>query len=223
MYSSPKITIVTPLRDAARVLYEYTERIDALDYPIADLHLVFVEGDSTDGTAEILELLWGDDPRATMVTCHTGSRKYGSIVDPVRFRVLATVFNAGLAAVDLEWSEYVLLLPVDIQFGPELVVDLVARRVDVVAPYVFKNGRFYDIWGWSSEGQFWVDFQESQMPTDGALRAMDTVGGTLLIDARVLRAGVRYGLNEVDRDFSRDARVKGFRLWADPNVIVRHP
>lgn len=218
------VTIVTPLRDAAGVLYEYTERIDALHYPMTDLRLVFVEGDSGDGTAEMLELLWGDDPRATMVTCHTGSPKYGSIVHPDRFRVLATVFNAGLAAVDLEWSDYVLLLPVDIQFGPNLVADLVNRGVDVVAPYVFKEGRFYDSWAWSSDGgQFWVNFPESQMPQDGALRRLDTVGGTVLVDAKVLRAGVRYGLNEVDRDFSRDARAAGFDLWADPAVIVRHP
>lgn len=217
------VTIVTPLRDAAAVLFEYTDRIDRQHYPMGDLHFVFVEGDSVDGTVDLLERLWGDDPRATMVTCHTGSRKYASIVDPDRFRVLATVFNVGLAAVDLEWSEYVLVLPVDIQFGPELVADLVSREVDVVAPYVFKNGRFYDIWGWSSEGQFWVDFQESQMPTDGALRPMDTVGGTVLIDAKVLRAGVRYSLEDVDRGFSRAARAEGFDLWADPAVIVRHP
>lgn len=219
----PRVTVVTPMRDAAGVLYPYTERIDALRFPMSDLRLVFVEGDSIDGTAEILELLWGDDPRATMVTCDTGSRKYGSVVDPERFRVLATVFNAGLEAVDMDWTDYVLLLPVDIQFGPDLVADLVQRKVDVVAPYVFKQNRFYDIWGWSSDGQFWVDFQEAQMPTDGALRPMDTVGGTLLIDARVLRAGVRYSLEDVDRGFSRAARAAGFDLWADPAVIVRHP
>lgn len=217
------VTIVTPLRDAAAVLFEYTDRIDRLDYPLADLRLVFVEGDSADSTVELLERLWGDDPRATIVTCDTGSPKYGSVVNHDRFRVLATVFNAGLAVVDLVWSDYVLVLPVDIQFGPDLVAGLVSREVDVVAPYVFKGGRFYDIWGWSSEGQFWVDFQESQMPKDGALRLLDTVGGTVMIDAQVLRAGVRYSLEDVDRGFSRAARAAGFDLWADPAVIVRHP
>ena len=52
---------------------------------------------------------------------------------------------------------------------------------------------------------------------------MTTVGGTVLIDAAILRGGCRYTETEVDQGLSECARAHGYRLWADTGAHVYHP
>ncbi len=79
-----------------------------------------------------------------LVTCNTGKPRYGSVVDAERFKTLATVFNAGLDRVDVDWSDYVLFLPSDIQYEPDLLTRLLAHNKSIIAPFVYLNDRFYD-------------------------------------------------------------------------------
>lgn len=221
----PNVTVVTPMRDAERHLDRYFRQLALLDWPVDWLRVVIVEGDHTDNTAALVaDWQRAAGRQATMIRFDTGSPKYGSVVNPDRFRTLAKVFNAGLDAVDLAWSDYVLFLPVDIEYVPDLLRRLEAWRVDVVAPLTFMNSAFYDFWALSRDGHFYPPFREEDAEGifGGRLTEMTTVGGTLLIDARVLRAGVRYGEAEVDRDFSRAAREAGFVLWLDPTMHVYH-
>ena len=51
---------------------------------------------------------------------------------------------------------------------------------------------------------------------------LETLGGVTLIDADVLRAGVRYSTINVDRGLCEAARAKGFTVWADPTLHVYH-
>jgi len=89
---------------------------------------VGVEGDSVDGTGQVLADWQARDSRVTLVTCNTGKPRYGSVINADRFAVLAQVFNAGLAAVDLEWSTHVLMLPSDIQVRAGAVAAAVGAR-----------------------------------------------------------------------------------------------
>lgn len=218
------VTIVTPCRDATHQLAAYRERIEALDWPHNALRVVIVEGDSVDHTRNMLAswlISWHDDIGLTLVTRNTGKPRYGSVVNAERFQILATVFNAGLDQVDQTWSDYVLFLPVDIRYSPDLLKRLTGWGKDVISPFVFQNGVFYDIWALSIDGRFVGPFPESDVTETMPVEAT-TIGGTMLSRIEVLRAGVRYGLAEVDRDYSRAARAAGFRLWADPTTKVYH-
>lgn len=220
--TAKRVTIVTPMRNAMGEMPQYVRQIKALDWPPAAVRIVIVEGDSTDGTWAMLNHLQSADPRLCLVKCDTGRPHYSSVVHPDRFRVLATVLNAGIEAVDLAWSDYVLILPDDIEYGPDVVRRLAVWDRDCISPFVYMNGVFYDIWAFSMENTFFGPFPEPYMPYMHEPLEMTTIGGTMLIKAAVLRAGIRYGLVEVDRDFSRDARAAGFRLWADPTTSVWH-
>jgi glycosyltransferase involved in cell wall biosynthesis len=228
----PHVTVVTPMRNAERYLIDYSRRIDELEHPKDQLRVVVVEGDSVDATVSMVtawaEQMRGQPMQVSVVKCDTGKPHYGSVVNGERFWTLATVFNAGLEAVDMDWTDYVLVVPVDIMFRYDLLSRLLAWKRDVIAPFVYMNGVFYDIWAFSMEDQFFGPFPEITGPIPEALTEevmpleMTTIGGTMLIAIDVLDAGVRYGLVEVDRDFSRDARAAGFRLWADPTTSVYH-
>jgi len=200
------VTVVAPFRDCADRVAAYRDRICALSWAWDAVRVVAVEGDSRDGTRGLLYKWADEDRRVQLVRFDTGQPKYGSVIDLRRFAALAQVFNAGLDAADLTWSDYVLMLPSDIEYGPDLLERLTAHDADLVAPLVFMNNRFYDIWALGK-----------------GLVEMDTVGGTLLMKADVLRAGVRYGASDVDRGLCVVARQRGYRVWADTETWVYHP
>ena len=220
----PNVTIVSPFRDCAAKVNAYFDRILSIQYA-KRLRIIAVEGDSKDNTYDALDS-WRAGPFydvIALVKCDTGRPHYGSIVNAERFRTLATVFNAGLDAVDLDWSDFVLMLPSDILYQPDLLTRLVALDKDIVAPFTWKHGIFYDTWAWSMNDSFFLNFQRQGSDLGDKPLKMTTIGGTALFRAEVLRAGVRYGLEDVDRGFCYQARKLGFTVWADPTTHVEHP
>jgi hypothetical protein len=137
------------------------------------------------------------------------------VVDADRFRVLATVFNAGLNTVDLAWSSHVMFIPADVHHEPDLLSRLLAHDLDLVAPFFWmdRGERFYDTWGFSRRGEPFTNFERRQLSGYGDMPIqMDTV----------LRAGVRYSPEDVDRGLCRAAKAKGFAVWADPTTHISH-
>jgi hypothetical protein len=242
-----RVTVVAPFRECAGRVGPFRARLDALEHVRDRLRVVCVEGDSRDETRALLCEWAAEDSRVCVLACDTGAPLYGSVVSEARFAQLAHVFNTGLAAVDRQWSEYVMMLPSDIVYGPELLGNLLAHDVDVVAPLVFMNGRFYDVWAFSRDGRPLPSFTCSETgkifdteDTEGAegteiflegtapsrkgtLVEMETVGGTLLMKAALLQAGVRYRAEDVDRGLCVLARALGYRVWADVGTWVVHP
>jgi hypothetical protein len=221
---SANVTICSPFRDSEQGISAYFDRLSALDYPGDLLRFVWVEGDSRDNTYGILSE-WATQ-RVSLLKCDTGIPQYGSIVHPERFKALATVFNAALDAVDLDWSTHVLFLPSDIHYGPHLLTRLLRHGRDIVAPFswIYMGGRhqFYDIWGFTRHGRPWEPFTKAELARHVELIPMDTVGGTALIGAEVLRSGARYTTEQVDRGLCADAIRNGFTVWADPTTHVYH-
>lgn len=213
------------MRDSLAGLQAFMSRFYALDYPPAQLRLIVVEGDSMDGTPQALRE-WADkEKRLRVVTCATGAPHYGSVIDADRFRVLATVFNAGMDAVDLAWSSHVMFIPSDVNYQPDLLDRLMAHNLDLVAPFFWTSSgkMFYDTWGFSRNGAQFGNFQRTELPAYGDKPIqMDTIGGCILMRAAVLRAGVRYSLDDVDRGLCASAQRKGFTVWADPTTHIVH-
>lgn len=219
------VTIVSAFRDSVDRVLMYVSHVSELDYPPEQLRFVCVEGDSKDLTWLTLFGWAAWDSRVILIKCDTGAPHYGSVIHPERFATLAKVFNAGMDAVDLAWSDYVMFIPSDIRFEPDLLKRLMAHDVDVVAPLVWTGDRFFDIWALSQEDRFFHGFThaEAEQLFGGKLTECTTVGGTMLINADVLRAGVRYTPQEVDRGFSKSARGRGFHVFLDPSTSVFHP
>lgn len=222
------VTIVTPMRDSSAKLSAYIGRVNALEHDPSGLQVIVVEGDSADDTWQRLQSWAANDSRVTVLKCDTGQPRFGSVVDPLRFWILATTFNAGLEAVCLTWSTHVLFLPDDIEYEPDMLARLLARGKSIISPFVFIRQRqqFYDIWAFQQEGgQAFDAFHLADVPArfgDGPVR-MDSVGGVMLSTATVLQAGVRYSMTTVDQGYCFAARARGFSVWADPAVTVWHP
>ncbi len=118
-----------------------------------------------------------------------------------------------------------LFLPSDIQYEPDLLTRLLAHNKSIIAPFVYLNDRFYDIWAFSQNGDnFWAHTREQarEMFGDKPIQ-MDTVGCVMLMRYEIVRQGVRYADEDVDRGLCNDARSLGFTVWADPATEVVHP
>lgn len=218
------VTIVTPWRQHVEQVLAYEARVAALDFPQDRLRFAFVENDSTDGTYDRLASWAGLDERVSLHKRDTGGPLYPSIVNAHRFEIMGTVFNWALDEVDYEWSDYVLFLPCDIRFGPDLLARLLAHRANICSPFVYQRGVFYDIWAFSRNGHDFLPFAEgmtTQLFGDELIE-METIGGVTLIDCDVLRAGVRYSTINVDRGLCEAARALGYSCWADPTLRVYH-
>lgn len=201
------------------------EQIDGLEYAREQVRVVVVEGDSVDETASLVEMWAEQDARVTVVSCETGGPKYPSVVDARRFAQLARVFNTGLDAVDLTWSEWVLFTPVDVRFEADVLRRLMAHGKDLMAPFFFRpDGVFYDIWGYSRQGRDFEMFEQGETLRryGEAPIAMATVGGMVLMRAAVVAAGCRYAVEDVDRGLCRAALALGFEVYADPMTQIWH-
>lgn len=223
------VSIITPLRDASHLLPDFMRRYRDFDRAGLKLDLIFVEGDSLDDTwAKLLVLATcNDDIRAIKFETHLP--RFGSVVDAARFAALASIFNAGLGALDLEHIDYALMLPIDIIASADLVARLVGYDLPLVSPLVFNQstGLFYDTWAFENKHNGWLgpfhkDDTARVFPESYPV-PMNTIGGTMLMQVDVLRAGVRYTSLEVDRGLCREAAARGFTCWADPTTRVFHP
>ena len=220
------LTIVTPCRDFAGPLYEqYRRQIDHLEWERGSLLIVMVEGDSIDETPQMLAAWERHEPRVRVITHNTGKRRFPSEESAERFEHLSGIITAGLDAVDLYWSDYVLMLPSDIKFEPDMAQRLVAWDKDIIAPMVWMDGWFYDTWAfrYPNGGQFAASqhlWHSNGHPTDPF--EMQSVGGTNMINAEVLRAGCQYTPEAVDVGLCAWARELGFHVWADPTTDVDH-
>lgn len=219
-----RVTVVTPWRQHAGAVLDYERQMAALDYPQDRLRFVFVENDSTDETYPMLSSWAALDARVLLRKQDRGYPLYPSVVNPHRFEILATVFNWALDLVDYDWTDYVLFMPCDIAFQPDLLRRLLDHRAPLVSPFVFQNGLFYDTWAFRRDGRNFPPFAETDTEAifGRDLVRMETMGCVMLIDADVLRAGVRYSTVNVDRGLCEAARAAGYALWADPTLRVYH-
>jgi GT2 family glycosyltransferase len=151
----PPVLVLTPLKDAAAFLPGYLENLSALDYPHEAISLGLLEGDSQDGTADLLRQvlpgLEAEFRRVTLVHRDFGLQPAGPRWEPGiqrrRRSVLAKVRNHLLsrALVDEEW---VLWLDVDVTAYPaDLVQRLLGARKDIVVPHcaTTPGGPTYDL------------------------------------------------------------------------------
>ena len=222
------VTIVTACRDAGESgVTDFRLRVENINWPRANIRVCVLEGDSKDDTWEQLgEWYYDDRHRISLKREDTGSKRFGQHTSPKRFKHLSRLWNLALGMADLEWSDYIFIVPFDVIWYPNTITELWRNNVALVSPLTFCNGKFYDTWAMvNKDGSKWKDFTEewSDENLKGKLLEMNLVGGTTLIDANVLKAGARFTEEECDHGISRTAKVHGFKCYCDTSCWIEHP
>jgi peptide chain release factor subunit 1 len=249
--ASPRILVLTPVKNAARHLQRHFELIQRLNVPRERLSIGLLESDSTDGTFEMLQAARPEMEarcrRVTLVKRDFGFRmppgvpRWAPAYQLVRRSNLARSRNQLLFRA-LRDEDWVVWIDVDvIDYPADLVERLLACRLEIVHPHcvIEPGGKTFDLNAWSDQGTRTMD----GMRGTGQPVRLDAVGGTvLMIKADLHRDGLifppfRYGAGsptardahplwgrgEVETEgLGIMAHDMGLQCWGLPDLEVVH-
>jgi len=195
------LLILTPVKDAARMLDDYFRLLARLDYPKRRISLGFLEGDSRDGTYEALrDRLPGLRRRYRRVglwkkdfgfRVPSGYPRWSPAFQIPRRTVLAKSRNHLLFRA-LDDEDWVLWLDVDVcDYPADVVTRMMATGKDILHPHCVKayGGRTFDLNAWRDQGRLRME----DLRGAGELVRLDAVGGTmLLVRADLHRSGLIF-------------------------------
>jgi dolichol-phosphate mannosyltransferase len=184
--TSPRLSVVVPIKDEIDTLPELTRRLsDVLTGELSDSEIVFVDDGSADGSARWIADRHGDDPRVKLVRL---SRNFGH----------QAAVTAGLAHTS---GRAVVLMDGDLQDPPELIPALIEKwREGNEIVHTVKIRRRES---WPRRIAFRVFYRmiRSVSETDLPLQA----GLFSLLDRRVV--------DELERMPERNRYLAGLRAW----------
>ncbi|MBA4742248.1 MAG: glycosyltransferase [Azoarcus sp.] len=236
--ATPHVLLLTPLKNAARFLPRYFELACALEHPRERLSLAFLEGDSDDGTPELLrelvarhahafarvEILHRDFGR------HFDGERSAADVQYVRRSVIAKCRNALFRAAHRD-EEQVLWVDADlVDYPPDVLTRLLNAERQIVVPHCVRQpgGETFDLntfrFAAGARNMRWAHMLDGiTQPPRGVGRQylqdlrgeplveVDGVGGTmLLVDAAVHRTGILFP----DYSYRGFIETEGFAMMA---------
>jgi GT2 family glycosyltransferase len=201
MPGRPTVLVLTPVKQAAAHLEAYFRALGGIDHPAELVSLGMLEGDSDDGTyeliAERLPELRSRYRRATLVRWDSGFRmpveaqRWAPPFQLPRRVVLARARNRLLMAA-LDDEDWVLWLDVDVTAYPSDVIQrLLDAGKDIVAPHCVTEpgGPTFDWNSWREHGEVRMD----ALRGGPDLVRLDAVGGAmLLVRADLHREGLIF-------------------------------
>ena len=191
-----KITVdlVIPIFNEEGVVEHTHKRIcgvvDSLEY---DIHYIYVDDGSSDGTAETIRKIAGDDPRVTLLSL---SRNFGH----------QAALTAGL---DASKSEVVITLDGDGQHPPEMIpqmLGLIAQGYDIVQTQRMDAARPASFKKWTS-GFFY--------------RFINSISGTQVLQgAADFRALTRSAVNALKAMPEYHRFLRGMVSWIGYSMVI---
>lgn len=185
----PLVTVLTPVKDAARHARGYFERLRQLSYPGDRLSIGILEGDSLDDSFAVFRQeaeavrnhfrsvgIWKHDYGFTIPA---GMPRWDPSIQERRRTILARSRNQLLHR-GLGDADWVLWLDADvIAFPPDVLERLIAYGRDIVHPncVLERGGPCFDLNAWADRGtRFMHDLRGGP-----ELVRLDSVGGTMLL------------------------------------------
>ncbi|MEM1039191.1 MAG: hypothetical protein AAGI12_06940 [Pseudomonadota bacterium] len=193
MSPTPKILILTPVKNAVDHWATYWRLIERLDWPKNALSLGVLESDSNDGTFDLLQRVRPImEQRLSRVTLHKrdfnfqipkGLPRWEPAFQLARRQVLARSRNHLLFAA-LRDEDWVMWIDVDmIDFPSNTIQRLLAHERDIIQPHCVlePGGDTFDLNAWTHN-----EDQTEQKPLSQARGSnrpvrLDSVGGCLLM------------------------------------------
>ena len=228
-----KIAITSIIRNEEHNgnLNRFLDCCEKLEQYHKDIVYIFIEGDSSDDTYEILQEWLRPRKDYILKKIDREKPRFNKDKSLERTSYFAELRNMLIDLV-LAIPDIVEVLMIDANYGwkGDLISSLRDINADIVAPLAVMrkddNGKylFYDIWAFRKDGKQFSHYYPytKNLGSDKPIK-IDSAGGGYLIKRRVLDAGVRYN---GDKDcehvgFCRKARKKGFTIKINPKAYIR--
>lgn len=213
-------------RDSAEYVGRYFDQVNALRARMP-VRLVLAEGDSTDGSYELIEerLKPGD----VLIRADHGGEKFPSIDHPQRWAQIAYVDNLLLDEVKVDDDDIFLYVESDLIWTPQTIVSLLKGLdiVSAVAASCKRRGLWYDHWGavgvdgkrFTREAPYHRSLAHAPK---GALVPIHSMGSCIAIRGEIFNQGVEFSEEDCIRGYCRSIR-QHTALWLDTGAEVIHP
>ncbi len=196
-----RLLVLTPVKNAARLLDDYFRLLARLAYPKRLVSLGFLESDSRDGTYDALR------DRATGLRRRyrrvgLWKKDFGFQIPPncprwapafqIPRRIALAKSRNHLLFRALDDEDWVLWLDVDVcEYPADVVERMLATGRDIVHPHCVREhgGATFDLNAWRDDGRVHIqDLRDAEQPV-----RLDSVGGTmLLVRADLHREGLIF-------------------------------
>lgn len=162
---TPSVVIFVPVRNGCPFIERCVELITALDHPKHLLRVVFCEGDSTDGSAELLKKMCVQNTpqckEMTVIHCATGnkierSKRWLPKHQRQRRSDIAKVRNTLIRQAIHAEDDWVLWLDVDVcDFPFDILKTLLLEKTKIVTPNCVQKpgGKSFDLNSFLETGQ----------------------------------------------------------------------
>lgn len=228
-----KVAIASIVRDEENSgnLGRFLDCCQELEQYHKNLIYIFIEGDSSDRTYDVLKDWTGQRTGSILEKINKGYSPFGKTKDAKRTAHLAELRNRLIELI-LSIQDVGEVLMIDANYGwkGDLISSLREANSHIAAPLVVMHkdasGKymFYDIWVFRKNGrEFWplypyAEGMQFDNPTD-----VDSVGSGYLIKRQVLEGGVRYdGNNDSEQvGFCNNARNQGFSIKINPKIYIK--
>ena len=227
-----KIAITSIIRNEEHSgnLKTFLDCCEKLEQYHKDIVYIFIEGDSSDDTYEILQEWLRPRKDYILKKIDREKPRFNKDKSLERTSYFAELRNMLIdLALSIPEASEVLMIDANYGWKGDLISSLRGADADIAAPLVVmhkdQHGKylFYDTWAFRKNG---VQFSHWHPYTKGLGHDpldIDSAGGGYLVKRRVLDAGVRYN---GDRDcehvgFCQAARDMGFTIKINPRVYIR--
>jgi hypothetical protein len=229
---NPKIAIASIIRNEEHNghLEGFFDCCQKLEKYYKDIVYIFIEGDSSDNTYEVLKN-WLTSKKSYILK--KVDRKHSPFAKDRNNK--RTIYFAELRNMLIDYAlsipEVSEILMIDANYGwkGDLISSLRDTNADIAAPLVVMNksrdGKplFYDTWAFRKDGRQFSHYHPYVKGIGSEPFDLDSVGGGYLIKRKVLEKGSRY---DGDRDcehvgFCKMVKDKGFTIKVNPKANIR--
>lgn len=215
----PKVAMLSLWKDdTGRKLEERIDHLLAKSY--ANLRFVWVVGDSSDGTEDVLRAVAALDKRVTVIRHDT----HIEVSDPdTRLLRMSQTANAGLQTVR-KTDKYVVIHESDLITPVDVVEQFLATGKDVIGGSVWLGDIFYDTFCYRKHGQLFSNSlpYHPEYVHDAINEDMDCIGSCWMFPAAAIHKGLtcpRHGAVEL----CKGLKAMGYNICFDPRIRIIQP
>jgi glycosyltransferase involved in cell wall biosynthesis len=221
------LTLGTVFRNAESYLERWRNLVNGLaaswDGPI---HVIAVEGDSDDNTYDLLKTDPPSVAEFTLLHVEHGGPRFGSVVNPQRWKQLALACNAVLVHASLTPQTF-LYIESDLVWDNRTIKALVndLQKVPAVAPMSFHLSDptlFYDCWGHVKDSRMFGQHPPYHPELGSTLTPVDSAGSAFAVRGHLV-ADLAFSPTDCIRGIGRSVRHAGHELFLDPQLAIYHP
>ena len=200
------VSVLIPAYNEASVIASSVQRILASDYP--RLEVIVIDDGSTDGTADVVRMGFGAEPRVTLLSLPNGGK--------------AVAVNAGLARAQ---GDIVVALDADTQFEPSTIARLTRwfadPQIGAVAGNAKVGNRINTLTRW--QALEYITAQNLERRALAALGCITVVPGAVGAwrrDALMRLGGFPSDTLAEDQDLTIAAQKAGYKVLFDADAIA---